>query len=363
MTNRSHFFHAEHSGSIIRNPDISVFVGLSCQVIHPRYLSNKPEQPVYSGPSAASPSRITLRTIRQKYAKGTPITMMTAYDYPSAVHVDTAGIDMLLVGDSSAMVVHGHDTTLPITLDEMLSHCKAVCRGSQRSFIVGDLPFGSFEQGPAQAVASSVRMLKEGGVDAVKIEGGFPARAATVSAIVQSGIAVVGHVGLTPQSISTLGGFRPAGQTATEALRIMKEAAALEAAGCFCIVLECVPDIVARAVTRELNVPTIGIGSGPGCSGQVLVYHDMLGLMQHPHHAKVTPKFCKRYASIGDIIQKALGEYVSDVESRAFPSEQYSPYKMAEGEEVPLGRALERHGFSAAAEGMPGIVAAFDQDE
>jgi len=328
-----------------------------------RYFSNKPDHPVYSGPSAASPSRVTLRTIRQKYAKGIPITMLTAYDYPSAVHVDNAGIDMLLVGDSAAMVVHGHDTTLPITLDEMITHCKSVARGAQRSFIVGDLPFGSFEQGTSQAIESATRMMKEGGIDAVKVEGGFPARAATIAAMIQAGIAVVGHVGLTPQSISTLGGFRPAGQSAVEALRVVKEAAALEAAGCFAVVLECVPDIVARAVTRELNIPTIGIGSGSGCSGQVLVYHDMLGLMQHPHHAKVTPKFCKKYAAVGEAIQQALSEYIQDVEAREFPSEQYSPYSMPEGEQVALGRALTRHGFSAAAEGLPGHPAPLPEEE
>lgn len=330
-----------------------------------RSHSNKPEHPVYSGPSSPSPSRVTLRSIRQKYAKGIPITMITAYDYPSAVHVDLAGMDMLLVGDSSAMVVHGHDTTLPITLDEMITHCKAVTRGAQRTFIVGDLPFGSFEQGPSQAIASSVRMMKEGGIDAVKVEGGFPSRAETVAAIVRSGIAVVGHVGLTPQSISTLGGFRPAGQTAMEALRVMKEAVALERAGCFAVVLECVPDIVARAITKELNIPTIGIGSGAGCSGQVLVFHDMLGLMQHPHHAKVTPKFCKKYALVGESIQKALSEYIHEVEARAFPSQEYSPYTMPDGEMAALGKAFERHGFAAAAEALPGAsrITGFDQDE
>lgn len=269
-----------------------------------RWLSNKPEHTVYSGPSAPSPRRVTLRTLRDKYKRGEPISMVTAYDYPSAVHVDEAGIDMLLVGDSVAMVVHGHDTTLPVTMDEMLSHCKAVARGARRAFLVGDMPFGSVEVSPEHAVQSAIRMMKEGGMDAVKIEGGFSTRVKAVRSVVEAGVAVVGHVGLTPQAISVLGGFRPAAQSASEALRVIKEAKALEAAGCFSVVLECVPALVAAAVTRELGIPTIGIGAGGGTSGQVLVYHDLLGMMQHPHHAKVTPKFCKQYSAVGAVIQE-----------------------------------------------------------
>jgi 3-methyl-2-oxobutanoate hydroxymethyltransferase len=314
-----------------------------------RKYSNVPEDLVYSGPKAPAPTRVTLRTLQQKYQKGIPLTMITAYDYPSAVHVDMSGIDLLLVGDSSAMVVHGHDTTIPITLEEMITHCKAVARGARRPFIVGDLPFGCFEESKEQAVASAIKMMKEGWVDAVKVEGGFPARAHTVSAINEAGIAVVGHVGLTPQSISKLGGFRPAGRTASEALRVMKEAAALQEAGCIAIVLECIPSIVAAAITRELKIPTIGIGSGPQCSGQVLVFHDMLGFLQHPHHAKVTPKFCKKYANVGTDIQKALLEYVEDVESKGFPTEAHSPYAIPDGELHALGRALKKQGYTAAA--------------
>lgn len=313
-----------------------------------RNFSNQPVDTVYSGPKAPLPRRVTLRTIREKYIEGTPISMVTAYDYPSAVHVDQAGIDMLLVGDSAAMVVHGHDTTLPITMEEMLVHCRAVARGARRPFLVGDLPFGSVETSPEMAVSSAVRMMKEGGMDAVKIEGGFSNRVKAISAVVEAGVAVVGHVGLTPQSISVLGGFRPAGQSAKEALRVMKEAKALEQAGCCALVLECVPESVATAVTAEINIPTIGIGAGVGCSGQVLVYHDLLGMMQHPHHAKVTPKFCKQYAHVGVVIQEALTQYASDVAGRKFPSKRFSPYRMGPGQSEELLENLKRNGMEKA---------------
>lgn len=282
--------------------------------------------------------------------------MVTAYDYPSAVHVDDAGIDMLLVGDSVAMVVHGYDTTLPITLDEMLVHCRAVSRGARRAFLVGDLPFGCVEASPEIAVHSAVRMMKEGNMDAVKIEGGFTNRVKAVSSVVEAGVAVVGHVGLTPQAISVLGGFRPAAQTAHEALRVVKEAKALAEAGCCAIVLECVPEVVAAAATQEINVPTIGIGAGAACSGQVLVYHDLLGMMQHPHHAKVTPKFCKRYATVGTVIQEALTRYAREVETRQFPSRKYSPYKMSDGEVDLLAEELHRHGLIKAASAVADVV-------
>jgi 3-methyl-2-oxobutanoate hydroxymethyltransferase len=312
----------------------------------------RPDAAVYTGPAAPSPRRVTLRTLREKHAAGIPITMVTAYDYPSAVHVDAAGIDMLLVGDSAAMVVHGHDTTLPITLEEMLVHCRAVARGARRPFVVGDLPFGCYEASAEQAVRAAVRMMKEGGVDAVKLEGGAPARVRAVEAIVDAGVAVVGHVGLTPQAISVLGGFRPAATTASEALRVVREARALEAAGAAFVVLECVPEAVAAAVTAELHVPTIGIGAGAACSGQVLVYHDLLGLMQHPHHAKVSPKFCKRFAEAGAIIQAALEEYAAEVEGGAFPAPAHAPYRIAASERRALAGALRAEGLAGAADAV-----------
>jgi 3-methyl-2-oxobutanoate hydroxymethyltransferase len=311
---------------------------------------------VYSGPrdsSSASPDNarnVTLRSLMAKYAQGIPLTMVTAYDYPSAAHAEMAGIDMVLVGDSAGMVVQGHDTTLPVTLDEMITMCKSVCRGASKPFIVGDLPFGCFEASTAQAIGSSVRMLKEGGVDAVKVEGGFPARAKTISAISEAGIAVVGHVGLTPQSISKLGGFRPAGRTAEEAFRVVDEAMALQEAGCIAVVLECVPGVVAAAATRELSIPTIGIGSGNATSGQVLVWTDMLGFLSHPHHQSVAPKFIKRYADISVHIQNALAEYVADVESKAFPSERYTPYVIPDDELSALRKTLRHSGYLNAAD-------------
>lgn len=326
-----------------------------------RWHSIKPENTVYSGPSASLPRRVTLRTLRDKYQRGEPISMVTAYDYPSAVHVDEAGIDMLLVGDSVAMVVHGHDTTLPVTMEEMLTHCKAVARGARRPFLVGDMPFGSVEVSPEQAVQSAIRMMKEGQMDAVKIEGGFSSRAKAVRSVVEAGVAVMGHVGLTPQSISVLGGFRPAAQTASEALRVIREAKALQEAGCFSIVLECVPAVVAAAVTSELSIPTIGIGAGGSTSGQVLVYHDLLGMMQHPHHAKVTPKFCKQYSAVGAVIQEALHAYHLDVTSRAFPSEAFSPYKIPRDEVNQLLRDLEREGLDSAAQAVEERLAAAKQ--
>lgn len=287
--------------------------------------------------------------------------MVTAYDYPSAAHVDAAGIDVLLVGDSAAMVVHGHDTTLPVTLDEMLAHCRAAARGARRCFLVGDLPFGSYETSARDAVLSAVRMLKEGRVDAVKLEGGSPARVEAARAIVEAGVAVMGHVGLTPQSVSAIGGFRPQAQAAEGALRVLEQARALQEAGCFSVVLECVPGPVAAAVTRALRVPTIGIGAGPGCSGQVLVYHDLLGMLSHPHHAKVAPKFCKQYARVGAEIQDALARYRDDVSSRAFPGRAFSPYALAAPEAEALAARLEERGDAELAETVRAAVKAEEQ--
>ncbi|XP_052194558.1 3-methyl-2-oxobutanoate hydroxymethyltransferase 1, mitochondrial-like isoform X2 [Diospyros lotus] len=235
----------------------------------PKCMSNVPESTVYGGPKPQNPEqRITLTHLRQKYRRGEPITMVTAYDYPSAVHLDTAGIDICLVGDSASMVVHGHDTTLPITIDEMLVHCRAVARCAKRPLLVGDLPFGSYESSTSQAVDTAVRILKEGGMDAIKLEGGSPSRITAAKAIVEAGIAVMGHVGLTPQAISVLGGFRPQGKNVASAVKVVETALALQEAGCFSVVLECVPAPVAAAATSALKIPTIGIGAGSFCGGQ-----------------------------------------------------------------------------------------------
>ncbi|KAK1412220.1 hypothetical protein QVD17_33280 [Tagetes erecta] len=315
-----------------------------------RCMSNIPENTVYGGPKPQNPDkRVTLTTLRTKHKKGEPITMVTAYDYPSAVHLDTAGIDIALVGDSASMVVHGHDTTLPITLDEMLVHCRSVARGAKRPLLVGDLAFGTYESSSQQAVDTAVRILKEGGMDAIKLEGGAPSRISAAKHIVEAGIAVMGHVGLTPQAISVLGGFRPQGRNVLSAVKVVETALALQEVGCFSVVLECVPAPVAAAATSVLQIPTIGIGAGPFCSGQVLVYHDLLGMMQHPHHAKVTPKFCKQFAQIGEGINKALSDYKQEVENRSFPGVAYSPYNINPAEVDGFLKELQKMGLDKAA--------------
>ncbi|KAI3719489.1 hypothetical protein L6452_20389 [Arctium lappa] len=315
-----------------------------------RSMSNVPENTVYGGPKPQNPDqRVTLTSLRTKHRKGEAITMVTAYDYPSAVHLDTAGIDIALVGDSASMVVHGHDTTLPITLDEMLMHCRSVARGAKRPLLVGDLAFGTYESSSQQAVDTAVRVLKEGGMDAIKLEGGAPSRISAAKHIVEAGIAVMGHVGLTPQAISVLGGFRPQGRNVLSAVKVVETALALQEAGCFSVVLECVPAPVAAAATSVLRIPTIGIGAGPFCSGQVLVYHDLLGMMQHPHHAKVTPKFCKQFAQVGEVINKALSDYKQQVENRSFPGALHSPYKINTTEVDGFLKELQNMGLDKAA--------------
>lgn len=230
------------------------------------------------------------------------------------------------------MVVLGYDTTQPVTMEDMLHHCKAVRRGAPSRFIVGDMPFGSYEKSVENGLENAFRLVKEAGVDAVKLEGAGKYKLQVVERLVDSGIAVMGHVGLTPQSISVLGGFRAQGRTAVKARQLIDEAIALERAGCFSVVIECVPSIVAKAVTEALQIPTIGIGAGPHTSGQVLVYHDLLGVMHHPHHAKHVPSFCKQYANMGEKIHEALLQYKDEVHNAAFPTAQYSPYKMPEEE-------------------------------
>ncbi|KAG7376824.1 hypothetical protein PHYPSEUDO_012669 [Phytophthora pseudosyringae] len=263
--------------------------------------------------------------------KKKPITMVTAYDFPSAVHVDLAGFDILLVGDSLGMVELGMDTTLSVTLEEMIHHTKAVKRGATRPLVMTDMPFGTCEGSPFEALKNAQRLMKEGGADCVKIEGGKE-RAATIKTIVDGGIAVMGHIGLRPQHISVLGGFRAQGRTAAQARVIIEDALAVQEAGAFAVLIECVPSAVAQHVTELLKIPTIGIGAGPETDGQVLVFHDLLGMLQHPHHAQFVPKFCNRHADVGDQIRIGLETYRDDVESGRFSSEAYSPYKMSEKE-------------------------------
>ncbi|ETO83266.1 3-methyl-2-oxobutanoate hydroxymethyltransferase, variant 1 [Phytophthora nicotianae P1976] len=263
--------------------------------------------------------------------KKKPITMVTAYDYPSAVHVDLAGFDIVLVGDSMGMVELGMDTTLSVTLEEMIHHTKAVKRGATRPLVIADMPFGTCEGTPYEALKGAQLLVKEGGADCVKIEGGKE-RAETIKTIVDGGIAVMAHIGLRPQHISVLGGFRAQGRTAAQARSIIEDALAVQMAGAFAVLIECVPIAVAQHVTELLRIPAIGIGAGASTDGQVLVFHDLLGMLQHPHHAQFVPKFCKRYAGIGEQIRIGLEAYRDDVESGQFSSEAYSPYKMSSEE-------------------------------
>lgn len=265
-----------------------------------------------------SRKKTTILTLQEKKTAGEPITMVTAYDYPSALAADRAGLDSILVGDSLGMVVLGYDSTVPVTMEEMLHHCRAVRRGAQYAFLIGDLPFLSYQAERSEAVRNAGRLLKEGGMDAVKLEGGR-AMAATVMAIADAGITVIGHIGLTPQSAAGLGGYRVQGKTAADAQRLLEEALALEAAGAAMLVLEMIPGRVAEAISRRLRIPTIGIGAGAGCDGQVLVLHDLLGL-----YDCFTPRFVRRYASFFADMERALAAYRDDVSARRFPATEHT---------------------------------------
>ncbi len=257
--------------------------------------------------------------IRQ-YKGQKKIAMLTAYDYPSAVLADRAGVDILLVGDSLGMVVLGHEDTLPVTMDMMLHHCRAVAhaqkRPEARALVVCDMPFLSYEKSVKSALKNAGKLMTQGGARAVKLEGAFTILP-QIQALVAAGIPVMGHIGLTPQRVSTLGGYKVQGRTAKAANLLLKEAKALEEAGCFSLVLECVPKEVAASITKELSIPTIGIGAGAGCDGQVLVFHDMLGL-----NTQRTPKFVKKYAQLTDTITQAIGQYVHEVEEGHFPQQE-----------------------------------------
>jgi 3-methyl-2-oxobutanoate hydroxymethyltransferase len=268
--------------------------------------------------------KLPLTEIAEMKRRGQRIVMVTAYDAPGGRLADAAGIDIILVGDSAAMVVLGHDSTVPATVDELLVLTRAVTRGATRPLVVADLPFGSFQVSDEAALDNAIRFVKEGAADAVKLEGAG-ATLSRVRTIVDAGIPVMGHVGLTPQSATMLGGFKAQGRTAERARRLVSDAIALEAAGCFALVLEAVPPPVAAHITRELSIPTIGIGAGAECDGQVLVYHDLLGFQEGG------PRFVKQYAQLGPEIQRALEAYAADVRSGAFPETQHT-YSMPEEE-------------------------------
>jgi 3-methyl-2-oxobutanoate hydroxymethyltransferase len=250
--------------------------------------------------------------------RGERITMLTAYDYPTAVLIDQAGIDMALVGDSLGMVVHGLENTLPVTMDMMILHTRAVRRGLKRALLVGDMPFMSYQTSAEDAKRNAGRFLAEGGADAVKLEGGRH-MAPTIRALVEIGVAVQGHIGLTPQSISALGGFKTQGKSAEAARKLIDDAQALEDAGAFTLILEAIPAKLAALISASVSIPTIGIGAGAGCDGQVLVTHDLLGLFD-----RHTPKFVRQYAAIGKTMQAAFEQYRADVQAGAFPAEEHT---------------------------------------
>jgi 3-methyl-2-oxobutanoate hydroxymethyltransferase len=288
--------------------------------------------------------KLALSELAEMKRRGAKIVMVTAYDTPGARFAEDAGVDVILVGDTAAMVVLGYEgTTVPVTMDEMLLLTRTVARAARRPIVVGDLPFGSYQVSDEDAVRNAIRFVKEAGADAVKLEGAG-ASLSRVRAIVGAGIPVMGHIGLTPQSATMLGGFKTQGRTAEAARRLVDEARSLEAVGCFAVVLEAMPTPVATRITEALTVPTIGIGAGSGCDGQVLVYHDLLGLSEGH-----LPRFVKKYANLSREIRDALEAYVDDVRSGAFPSDEYA-YAMSEDELAEFEAAVGDRGDARSSE-------------
>jgi 3-methyl-2-oxobutanoate hydroxymethyltransferase len=268
--------------------------------------------------SAAREQRVTVRTLAARRQRGERISMLTAYDFAFARIFDQSGIDVLLVGDSLGNVVQGQDTTLPVTLDEVVYHTRLVVRGARRALVVGDMPFGSYQVSPEDAVRSAIRLVKEGGAQAVKLEGGVT-MAETIARIVRAEIPVMGHVGLTPQAVHRMGGFRVQGRSAGERARVLADAEAVQEAGAFAVVLEGMPPDLAAEITRKLEIPTIGIGAGPHCDAQVLVWQDMAGL-----RGGRAPRFVKKYADLRGDLKDAASAYAAEVASGAFPAAEHS---------------------------------------
>jgi 3-methyl-2-oxobutanoate hydroxymethyltransferase len=268
--------------------------------------------------SSDAPKKVTVSYLREAKTNGTKLTMVTGYDYPTAAALDAAGVDMILIGDSLGMVVLGYDSTIPVTMEDMLHHTKPVVRAAKRAMVVSDMPFMSYQISKKEALRNAGRFLQEAGADAVKLEGGAEV-AKTVRALVDAGIPVIGHLGLTPQSINVFGGYGLRAKGLAEAEKLLADTKALELAGASAVVLEKVPTEVAAYVTHNVGIPTIGIGAGPDCDGQVLVMHDVVGLYE-----KFVPKFAKQYAKIGPIIRQAFEDYVTEVKSGAFPAAEYS---------------------------------------
>jgi 3-methyl-2-oxobutanoate hydroxymethyltransferase len=285
-------------------------------------MTTRPRQGSAGTPA---PGKLPLPELAEMKRRGERIVMITAYDAPSGRIADAAGVDLILVGDSAAMVVLGHDSTVPTTVDEMLMLTRAVTRGARRPLVVADLPFGSYQVSDEQAVETGIRFVKEASADAIKLEGAGT-MLPRVRALTGAGIPVMGHLGLTPQTATMLGGFKAQGRSAAKAVQLYDDALALQAAGCFSIVLEAVPSPVAARITEALDIPTIGIGAGPDCDGQVLVWHDLLGL--YDGHA---PRFVKQYAELAPIIGAAVEQYANEVRTGAFPEEKHT-YSMTEKE-------------------------------
>jgi len=283
--------------------------------------------------------RVTIQTLRQMKERGDRIAMLTAYDATFARLLDEAGADVLLVGDSLGMVIQGHDTTLPVTLDEISYHCRAVARGARRAHVVGDMPFMSYQASIEQGLTNAGKLMKEGGCHSVKLEGGA-VHAELVGKLVSAGIPVMGHIGLTPQSYHQLGGFKVQGRDPGGRERLLADALTLEQAGVYAIVLEAIPADIAREITAAVSVPTIGIGAGTGCDGQVLVSYDMLGMDE-----TFKPRFVRRYATLGATIKDAVQHYVADVRSGAFPSDAES-FSVAENKATP--NTIEPSPYSSA---------------
>jgi 3-methyl-2-oxobutanoate hydroxymethyltransferase len=286
-------------------------------------------------PSPEASKRVTLPRLAEMKRGREPIVMVTAYDYPSAQIVDEAGVDIVLVGDTAAMVVLGYDATTPVGMPEMLMMASAVRRGLVRPLLIGDMPFGSYEGSNEQAIENAQRFVKEAGCDAVKLERGGPS-VDRARAIIRAGIPVMGHVGLTPQTATALGGFKTQGKTAEAAAKLTEEALALQAVGCFTIVFEAIPSAVTEALMPKLQIPVIGIGAGPATDGQVLVLHDLLGV-----YAGHKPKFVKRYANLRDESLRALRSYANEVRTRKFPTEEEHTYSIPQEELEEFARYLE----------------------
>jgi 3-methyl-2-oxobutanoate hydroxymethyltransferase len=278
-------------------------------------VTTRPRKPA---PNTPAPGKLPLPELADLKRRGEKIAMVTAYDAPSGRLADAAGVDIILVGDSAAMVVLGHDSTVPASMDEMVMLTRAVTRGAHRPLVIADMPFGSFQISDEEALRNAIRFVKEAGADGVKLEGGGPS-ISRVRALVGAGIPVMAHIGLTPQTATMLGGFKAQGRSAEQAQELLADARELEAAGCFSLVLEALPAPVAKRITDTLSIPTIGIGAGSDCDGQVLVWHDLLGL-----YAGHAPRFVKQYANLAPEITSALESFVADVRSGAFPEEKHT---------------------------------------